>query len=379
MIKHLFNHFKKTITNQRGSWIVVAVAVVGGAAAGYGAYEAGKRRRKTDLGPLMNKPLPPGSLEQASPGMAPDVNEAIKRAMAGQGYDPEFISRTTSPVIAEREARFQQQELPFIGSELSGRGLGRSTIGVEQTRRAFGQKERDINQVLAEAYRANELEKSRSRQWGTGAGLQYSTYDANLLAQKLQEQYRRAGIHIGMKEAQEAARQANINRAIGTGLSVSGLIGSMGMAGGGGAGGGQQMTGGGSFVNEAGQTVQIPSVPIGQSTGGGFTPTARKYGYGGGRGASGFARGGGGGHKTYGYENVGFNIPQSQQSPLQQAGGGQTYGGYTPATQQQGLNYDMSSQPTTANNADLSSLSQYLKKSQSSPFVTSRRRRNATV
>lgn len=128
---------------------------------------------------IQNTARPYESLTEIPVGKS--LNDTILAALnqgRGIGYSSDFVSRTTSPVVAEREARFRQEEMPALSSEMGSRGLSRSTIAQEGIRRATGQKERDINQVIADAYMANEQQKKADQARYEGLGMSWTGAEA---------------------------------------------------------------------------------------------------------------------------------------------------------------------------------------------------------
>lgn len=151
-----------------------------------------------------------------------ELNQVILQGLAGKGlgFDPSFITRGTSPVVAQREARFQEEELPFLSSEMSARGLGRSTIAGESLRRAGAQKERDINQILAEAYQKQEIQKAQDRARIQDLAKQWTGMEAAQKSAAAQDEMARRGYQIGTEQARDAAEQQNLNQMIGGALAV---------------------------------------------------------------------------------------------------------------------------------------------------------------
>jgi len=154
------------------------------------------------------------------------LNDIILKGLKGEGWGfaPEFIDKTTSPVVAQREARFKNYELPTLTSELSSRGMGRSSIAGQQIGEATAQKERDINSVIAEAYAKDQaqrkLDEARFQslgQWWTGAEAgqrgAYSADDAMRRQYALEKE-------LAYQNAKEDERIQNLNRTIGYGLSI---------------------------------------------------------------------------------------------------------------------------------------------------------------
>lgn len=89
------------------------------------------------------------------------LTDLLSERMAGQsvGFGDDFVSRTTDPAIATRDARYNEFEKPQISAELSARGMGRSTLAGDLIRRSFQDKERDISNILSERYLQNEMQK----------------------------------------------------------------------------------------------------------------------------------------------------------------------------------------------------------------------------
>lgn len=263
MLKKLWNYTKRILKSQKGKFDITQFF-------GLGA-------KRPDLGPMKKVKLPYESLTEIP--MGADVDEAIRQAM-GEGFGAEFESKVTSPVVAGRRARFEEEELPAMEAGMSARGLGRSTIATEGMRRGRLAMGRDIDQIVAEAYRANVQAKERAR----GQGLAFTGAEAGQQAIRIQEEARRAGVEIGAEQAQQLADKETLNKIIATATALvsaeSGQVPGI-WAGGGGTSssdtqalldylkkgqarpftGGQQMTGGGQFM-AGGQMRQIPSVPI---------------------------------------------------------------------------------------------------------------------
>ena len=169
---------------------------------------------------VMNAARPVKSLTEIPTGEA--LNKQILAGLSGQGigFDPRFVERTTSPVAAEREARFRTEEVPFISGEMSGRGLGRSTIAGETLRRAAGQKERDINSLIAEAYTQNEqqkkLDEARYQQLATG----FTGAEAGAKSAYSQDDLNR----VALLNQQDVEQRKNINQLIGLGVNAAATV-----------------------------------------------------------------------------------------------------------------------------------------------------------
>lgn len=176
----------------------------------------GLGKKSPDLGPIMQAPVQK-QLTEFPTGAA--LNERILAALKGQGlgFDPSFVERTTSPVAAQREARFKEQEMPFLTSEMSGRGLGRSTIAQEGVRRAVGAKERDINELIANAYYQNEIQKAADKARYEQAAQQFAMGESDISGKVAGEKVRREELGLGFEQARRA-EDADLNARIWSGL-----------------------------------------------------------------------------------------------------------------------------------------------------------------
>lgn len=92
------------------------------------------------------------------------LRDLTKRRLGGQdlGFGEDFLSKSSSAPIASREARFNEQEMPFLNSQLSSRGLSRSAgpnLATDVLGRASQNKERDINNIVSELFMMNEAQK----------------------------------------------------------------------------------------------------------------------------------------------------------------------------------------------------------------------------
>ncbi len=109
------------------------------------------------------------------------LNDTILAALTqgtGIGYGPDFVSRATNAPIASRETRFTQEEMPYLSSEMGARGLSRSSIAGSAIGRATTAKEQDINQLIANAYLANEQQKKLDQARYESEGMQWTGAEA---------------------------------------------------------------------------------------------------------------------------------------------------------------------------------------------------------
>ena len=196
-------------------------------------------KRPAGLGRMKDIPLPK-PLAQFPTGKS--LQDVILGGLKGEGlgFDPSFVGRTTSPVVAQREARFKEVERPELEAAMSARGLGRSTIATGQIGRAGAQVGRDVNQIIAEAFRAQEIQKAQDRARIQGLALSFTGGEAGQQAASIQEQARRLGVEIGAEQAQAISDKQTLNQLIATGSAIAsgqpGQVSGIWAGGGGGAG-----------------------------------------------------------------------------------------------------------------------------------------------
>lgn len=204
------------------AWLLPALA--GGALAGAGVYFAGKKKKQS-MPELEKAP------QLTDYPVGKSVNDKIMAALttgAGIGYPADYVERSTSPFIAERNAGFTQRELPALNAEYGARGLSRSTLAARDIGQAYGQKERDINTIMADAYLKNLERTKADQQYYNNLGYNFANAEAGIGAQN-------AGItnqgrlgQLQLDQDYQQAKSDNINQAIGTAISFgSSLYGNM--------------------------------------------------------------------------------------------------------------------------------------------------------
>ena len=112
-------------------------------------------------------PRPPSSLSEVL--MGPEWMGAMKQMYnAPVGYGEDYTSRVSRPDVQAREQRYEQYERPELLSGMSARGMQRSSIASDLERRALGQREQDISQILGQAYGQQAQAKQAERMAGYG-------------------------------------------------------------------------------------------------------------------------------------------------------------------------------------------------------------------
>jgi len=123
-------------------------------------FGGGEEEEKPDTSAITSAARPFQSLSEIPMGST--LNDIIMKALKegkGVGFSPEYAEKTTSPLVASRKASWKETELPFLQSSLAGRGISRSTLGARDVGRAEASKERDINEIMGQAYKENEAQK----------------------------------------------------------------------------------------------------------------------------------------------------------------------------------------------------------------------------
>ena len=152
------------------------------------------------------------------------IEERILAALrSGQniGYPEEFVSRTTSPLVASREAGFRESELPFLNAQYGGRGLSRSTLAARDVGKAFATKERDINEIIANAYAMNEAQKKTDIARYENLGYDFSGTQQGIGERQAQADY---GANIYNTRVMAANKEANnqaLLKALGIGTAIA--------------------------------------------------------------------------------------------------------------------------------------------------------------
>lgn len=154
-----------------------------------------EKKSAPDYSAVTNAVRPFQSLTEIPVGAT--LNDIILKALKEQkgiGFGPEYTDKTTSPLVATRQARWKEEELPNLESSLSSRGLSRSTLGARDIGKAEASKERDINDIIAQAYKEQEAQKKVDQAKYEGLGQWYTGAEAATKGAYAAEDVRRMGI-----------------------------------------------------------------------------------------------------------------------------------------------------------------------------------------
>ena len=180
---------------------------------------------------IQNTARPFQSLTEIPVGKS--LNDTILAALnkgEGIGFSPDFVSKTTNPAIASRETRFNQYEMPALSSEMGSRGLSRSTIAGNAIGRETTAKEQDINQLIANAYLAQEQQKKLDQARYEGLGMNWTGAEADQNRAYVSNDLSRTNALMGVNNqfydtmggiADKSGQ--NLNQLIGTAVNLASL------------------------------------------------------------------------------------------------------------------------------------------------------------
>ena len=200
-----------------------------------------KSKKKPNLTPGI-VPMDYGNLYHT-----PELRQFASDRISGKtaGFGDQFVDKASNPVIASREARYREQEIPQLSSQLSARGLARSAgpnLATDVLTRAGQQKERDINEVLAQFYTLNEAQKKRDIGEGVGVAERSSGQQERMQAAQARESRTQIEQTAAQQRAYEQQDRGDLDR---IGAMVATAIGGLS----GGFGGGTSPTMLGSMPN----------------------------------------------------------------------------------------------------------------------------------
>jgi len=161
----------------------------------------------------------------------PTLQEFAMGRISGKtaGFGEDFLNRATNAPIASREARFRDEEVPFLNSQLSARGVGRSGgtgLATDVMNRASLQKERDIQDLMSQFYVLNEAQKKTDTSEGVRVSEGLLDRQANRATQQAGLDAGLNATNAGLKANADTAQREGINKLIATALG-----GAAGMAG----------------------------------------------------------------------------------------------------------------------------------------------------
>jgi hypothetical protein len=155
--------------------------------------------------------------------MGRTLSDLLMQRMQGQGvgFGNDYVSRTTNPSIQARMNRWQDYEMPQLSSQLSARGMARSTLAGDLIRRSAGEREQDISQLLANAYQQNEMQKRQEIQNALSQGQGYLGMEAGQQNAGRAADYQNYLGQIGLADQQRQRSAQGWQNMIGAGANMA--------------------------------------------------------------------------------------------------------------------------------------------------------------
>lgn len=158
------------------------------------------RREKPSLTPAFETPK-----QEELPFTAPLSQLARSRLKGeGLGYGEDFLGKSTNPAIAKLESSFQRSTLPRISSEASARGLGRSSIVLDQIGQAEQEKNRDVADLISKFYVLNKAQEKQDLTEGMGLGERLQGQALDIGKTKAEESRNLRDVTLGQANARNA-------------------------------------------------------------------------------------------------------------------------------------------------------------------------------
>ena len=192
-----------------------------------------KKSRKTNLTPSEEFPTQE-SLHFTKP-LRELASQRIRAAgtfdeVPGVGFGPEFLQKAVNPVATQRMARLREETLPFLGSELSKRGVARSAgagLATDVLGRAETGAQRDIDELMSKFFVLNATQRKQDIAQGLDLSTGLQEQQLGTLRDRASASERLAGATAQRAEglnARDEARRGMAMRGIGSAISgISGL------------------------------------------------------------------------------------------------------------------------------------------------------------
>lgn len=153
------------------------------------------------------------------------LEKQILSGLAGQGigYGDDFVSKSTSPMIAQLKADFPDVQRASAEA-FSGRGLGRSSLAAREQGELQAQQNRDINSLIAQATLQNLQQQKADESRYQNLGMQFGQQQSGTNLQNQQMLQNQAVQQMALNEQVNAANQQAANFAMGLPLAIGSAI-----------------------------------------------------------------------------------------------------------------------------------------------------------
>ena len=162
-----------------------------------------------------------------SSAYTPTLRDFAQKRIRGEGagFGDDFVNKMTNPTTASREARFQNDEVPFINNQFSSRGLARSAGGgmvTDTLNKANQSKNRDIDEMMAKFDYLNRVQTKQDISEGVRVGQQQQGAE---FAQSNEEAAASRNLRDATVGQQNLKNQQNMDTANSIGNAALGVLG----------------------------------------------------------------------------------------------------------------------------------------------------------
>lgn len=156
------------------------------------------KKKKVNLTPDIT-PMPFG----ASDYSVPLKQLALSRIRGeGVGFGNDFTERAGNSQAKRMRQDFQDYTSPFLSSQASARGLGRSSLALDQQRRAYGETQSDIDQLMERLYILNKQQEKSDISEGINLATQQQGAEFNQSNQQAAASERLANATVAQQNLQ---------------------------------------------------------------------------------------------------------------------------------------------------------------------------------
>lgn len=176
-----------------------------------------KSSKKVNLTPDVTPLMP----SQINPERYNELSKLSSKLIGGPGFGDEFVSKSGNPQASRMRADFQNYTSPFLSSQASARGIGRSSLALDQQRRSYQETESNIDQLMADLYKMNEIQKKSDTQFGAQLGQNILSGDVAQQNQVAAASERLANATAADARGREAADKSTAGNLLGAATMIA--------------------------------------------------------------------------------------------------------------------------------------------------------------
>lgn len=144
----------------------------------------------------------------------------------GLGFGPEFVDKASNPAIAKLESQFKNKTMPNLSSQASARGLGRSSLVMNQIGEAEAEKNRDVADLVSKFFVLNKAQEKNDLTEGIGLGERLNTQALDVSTRRADEARNLRDTTLGVARSNNARADAMQDRTLGAvGAATSSFFG----------------------------------------------------------------------------------------------------------------------------------------------------------